>query len=184
MKTKRRILVLLILTLSIFAAACAVNAGKGEHVTKKDVIDAQKAWGDAIVAIGTAYSEKGDFRAMAEKAVDSLYAYDKGPVLFKPTKASEKQFRLTKEEAVSYFVTGVVPEDHGFALQPWRKVRFENAGIILDAESAVAMGNYYFTDAETGKETKAEFTFGYVKGQNGRVVINLHHSSFPYKPRH
>jgi hypothetical protein len=82
------------------------------------------------------------------------------------------------------FVTGVVPEDHGFALQPWSAVRFENAGIIIDADSAVAMGNYFFTDANTGKEAKAEFTFGYVRGTDGKLLINVHHSAFPYQPSH
>jgi len=153
-------------------------------MTKKDVIDAQQAWGDAMVSIGSAYSDKRDYKALAAQLVETLYGYEKGPVLFKPTKAAKKQFRLTEKEAVSYFVTGVAPEDHGFALQPWRKVRFENTGIILHADAAIAMGNYYFTDAETGKETKAEFTFGYVKDENGRVVINVHHSSFPYSPIH
>ena len=84
----------------------------------------------------------------------------------------------------SYFVEGIVPEDHGFAIQPWNKVRFENAGIFIDDDSALAMGNYFFTDANTGLEAKVEFTFGYIKGKNGNLLINLHHSSFPYNPGH
>jgi hypothetical protein len=121
---------------------------------------------------------------LAQKTVNDLYAYGKSVVLFKPTKASEDQFRGTKEEAISYFVGGVVPEDHGFALQPWNKVRFENTGIFIDDDSAVAMGNYFFTDANTGIEAKVEFTFGYIKDKNGKLLINVHHSSFPYQPVH
>ncbi len=105
-------------------------------------------------------------------------------VLFKPTKAAEKQFRSTREEAVSYFVTGAVPEDRGFAIQPWSKVRFENAGFIIDGDPAIAMGNYYFTDANTGKEAEVEFTFGYFRDEDGGLRIHLHHSSFPYQPAH
>jgi hypothetical protein len=121
---------------------------------------------------------------LASNYVDELYAYDEGTVLFKPTKASEVPFRLTEQEAVSYFVTGVVPEDHGFALQPWSKVRFENAGIITDRDSATAMGNYYFTDANTGEEVKVEYTLEYMKDDNGKLQITVHHSSFPYQPQH
>jgi hypothetical protein len=77
-------------------------------------------------------------------------------------------------------VSGTIQEDHGFALQPWNGVRFENHGIVLDLDSAIAMGNYYFTDAATGAETKVEFTFGYIKDDEGKVLINLHHSSLPY----
>lgn len=154
------------------------------RITESEVILAQKEWGDAIVAIGKAYTEGKDYKAVARNAVDAMYAYDEGRVLFKPTKAVHKQFRLTEDEAVSYFVTGLESEDHGFALQPWSKVRFENSGIIIDEDSATAMGEYYFTDAKTGKEVNVEYTFGYIKDQNGKLLINLHHSSMPYVPSH
>jgi len=71
-------------------------------------------------------------------------------------------------------------EDHGFALQPWSKVRFENEDFLLMTDYAIAMGNYYFTDAHTGKEVQVEFTFGYIKNSNEDLLINLHHSSLPY----
>ena len=41
------------------------------------------------------------------------------------------------------------------------------------------MGNYYFTD-KNGKTVKVEYSFGYIKDNNGDLKINLHHSSFPY----
>jgi len=184
MKMKIRLLALIILASSILSTAYAENAATDYRITREEVISAQKTWGDAIVSIGDAYANKGDYKALAANIVDALYGYDEGMVLFKPTKASKKQFRLTEEEAASYFVTGIVPEDHGFAIQPWSKVRFENSGIFIDSDSAVAMGNYYFTDANTGKEAKAEFTFGYYKDENGKLLIKLHHSSFPYDPTH
>ena len=157
------------------------SAGQG-RITESEILEAQEDWGAAIVAIGAAYSEGEDYRTVAEETVDALYGYAEGPVLFKPTKASEKQFRLTREEAVSYFVSGALPEDHGFAIQPWSAVRFENAGFVIDGDSAIAMGNYYFTDANTGTEAKVEYTFGYFRDGEGKLRINLHHSSFPYEP--
>ncbi len=169
-------------TLVVVATGYAEDIMKDNGIAEKEVMEAQKIWGEAIVAIGEAYTEKKDYKALAEEIVDTLYGYDEGVVLFKPTKASEKQFRLTKEEAVSYFVTGIVPEDRGFAIQPWSQVRFENADIIINGDSAIAMGNYYFTDANTGKDAKVEFTFGYFKDENGKLRINVHHSSFPYRP--
>ncbi len=157
---------------------------KAQPITEAEILEAQKVWGDGIVAIGKAYTSGGDYKALAAEHVDTLYGYDEGTVLFKPTKAAAEQFRLTETKAASYFVGGVVKEDHGFALQTWTKVRFENAGIVSDAGSAVAMGNYFFTDAKTGKEAKVEFTFGYVRGPDGKLLINVHHSAFPYKPAH
>ena len=180
MKIQLGILVMLIST--VLATGYAEGVDKDNGIVEKEVVEAQKIWGEAIVAIGEAYTQKEDYKVLAEKVVDTLYGYDEGVVLFKPTKASEKQFRLTKEEAVSYFVTGIVPEDRGFAIQPWSKVRFENAEIIINGDSAIAMGNYYFTDANTGKEAKVEFIFGYFKDENGKLRINVHHSSFPYRP--
>jgi hypothetical protein len=144
-------------------------------ITKEAVIAAQQQWGDGIVAIGKA----DDPKATALNFLNTLYGYDIGKVLFKPTKAVEKQFRGTKDEALSYFVKGVMPEDKGFALAPYTKVRFENAGIVIDGDSAMAMGNYYFTTTK-GKEIKVEYSFGYVKDDNGALRINLHHSSLPY----
>ena len=58
-------------------------------------------------------------------------------------------------------------EDKGFA-NPWTKVRFENAGMILEENRAIAMGNY-FTDLD-GNEAKAEYTFGY-KLSNGQLKL-------------
>lgn len=114
--------------------------------------------------------------------VNELYGYEKGPVLFKPTKASREQFRLTTESAVSYFIgqNPDFPEDKGFALEPWQNVRFENAGFIFEEKQALAMGNYFFTNYQ-GVETKVEFSFGYYRSKNGSLKINLHHSSLPFK---
>ncbi|MGN7613280.1 hypothetical protein ACQZV8_14490 [Magnetococcales bacterium HHB-1] len=160
-----------------------MNSSTCTHsITEADVLKAQKRWGDGIVAIGKAYINKDAYKMVAEKHVDTLYSYDEGIVLFKPTKATIQQFRLTKEEALSYFVGGIIAEDKGFALQPWRAVRFENAGILINDHSAIAMGNYFFTDAKTEKEVKVEFTFGYVCDKHGKLRINVHHSAFPYNP--
>jgi len=84
---------------------------------------------------------------------------------------------------LSYFIGGNAeyPEDKGFALQPWTKVRFENATLLLEENRALAMGNYFFTDLN-GDETKVEYTFGYVKGEDGSLNIDVHHSSLPFNP--
>lgn len=150
-------------------------------VTLDDIQTAQEIWGDGVVAIGAAKTASEDFAAVAKNHVETLYGYSLGPVLFKPTKAAERQFRGTVEGAVSYFVGGSdeYPEDKGFALQPWTAVRFENDESILGDDYALVMGNYYFTDTQGG-ETKVEYTFGYVRDEDGRLRINVHHSSLPF----
>ena len=150
---------------------------------REEIESAQQAWGDGLIAIGQVYLEKGDYTERAKEHIASLYGYHRGQVIFKPTLAADKQFRDTTEGALSYFVGGnpEFPEDHGFALRPWKAVRFENGGVVCQADSAFAMGNYFFTDLED-QITKVEYSFAYVRGPNGEVLINLHHSSLPYTP--
>ena len=149
-------------------------------VAVEDVEKAQQAWGDGIVAIAAAHSSGMEYVETARNHIQSLYAYDIGPVLFKPTMAVKEQFRSTFEGALSYFVAsnGECPEDKGFAIKNWKKVRFENENIIINGTTASAMGNYFFTDPG-GEEIKVEFTFGYVIDSIGTLRINLHHSSMP-----
>ncbi len=151
------------------------------HLTKHAVRSAQKLWGDGIIKIGEYFSNKKDYAKLTEEFINKHYGYKEGIVLFKPTLASVEQFRDTYEKALSYFIAGNPkhPEDQGFALRPWVKVKFRNAGIILIKNHAVAMGNYYFTDA-TGYKVKVEYTFGYFVNKDGDIKIHLHHSSLPY----
>ena len=150
-------------------------------VSKEQVLGAQQKWADGIVKIGADFMEKKDYVQTAKDHIDNLYAYGISPVLFKPTKAAQDQFRSTTDSALSYFVAsnGHCLEDKGFAIQPWIKVKFENSDIIVHGDTALAMGNYFFTDTEGG-ETKVEYTFGYIMDKEGDLRINLHHSSVPF----
>lgn len=149
-------------------------------ITRDGIEKAQEAWGEGIVAMASAHQMGGDYVGIARNHVETLYAYGISTVLFKPTLAAVEQFRPTFEQALSYFVASnnACPEDKGFAIKGWTKVRFENTGIILDGSTALAMGNYFFTAPE-GDEVKVEYTFGYVLDDAGALRINLHHSSMP-----
>ncbi len=157
------------------------ESAKAGEITAEEITQAQQDWGKGIVNIGKVYTDGGDYSKVAEDHIDTLYYFQAGPVLFKPTKAADKQFRLTREEALSYFVGGneKFSEDHGFAIQPWVKVRFKNAATFQHGNYAVAMGNYFFTQLD-GEETKVEYSFGYLKDDAGKLRINLHHSSLPF----
>ena len=149
-------------------------------VTLGDVEDAQQAWGEGIVAIATAHCTGGDYVEVARNHVETLYAYGLTAVLFKPTLAAIEQFRPTFDQALSYFVASnnECSEDKGFAIKGWTNVRFENADVILEESTALAMGNYFFT-APDGDELKVEYTFGYMVDSVGNLRIQLHHSSMP-----
>lgn len=171
---------------STFVAGAALSlaltgAAFSDEISEQAVIDAQKTWGQGIVEIAAMHTKGEDFKTRASDHVKSLYAYGDSKVMFKPTLAAEDQFRENFDEALSYFIGTEGTEDKGFAIKGWTKVRWENNGIYTNHDSAMAMGNYFFTGPD-GKEVKVEYTFGYVKGDDGDLKINLHHSSLPYSP--
>lgn len=152
-------------------------------VTQAEVREVQKKWSDGVVKIGSLKDNFDECAKYSEQFLKERYAFDSGNgwVLFKPTKCSDQQFRMTKPAAVSYFIAGPLKkydEDSGFAVTPWTSIRWENTGFILENNRAIAMGNYYFTDT-SGGETKVEYTFGYTK-VDGDLKIDLHHSSLPF----
>jgi hypothetical protein len=173
------------------AAAAPIGAGTNmqqteqqlECITEKEVIARQEQWGAGIVKIGQVFEDGGDYRAAAAEHIDEFYAYDLSLVLFKPTLAAVEQFRPSFDGALSYFVGGNAsfPEDKGFAIKPWSKVRWQNTGIMNNVcHMAVAMGNYYFTPADGGEETKVEYTIGYIRNAEGKLKMAVHSSTIPY----
>jgi hypothetical protein len=176
----------MIKTIANLAAGGAVfiitaAAAAAQPITAEEVAAAQQAWGEGIVAIGAVHHDGGDTAEAATAHIERFYAYGQRPVLFKPTLASADQFRGDFDEALSYFVGGSIAEDGGFALAPYTHVRWENEGTVLDADSAMAMGNYFFTTL-SGDEVKVEYSFGYERSQDGGLIIVLHHSSLPFSP--
>lgn len=157
---------------------------KEMSISEQEVLDTQQGWGEGIVKIGKAFADKGDFRTVTKEHIHQFYNYQNGTVLFKPTLASENQFRNDFRGALSYFIgeDELHPEDKGFALKPWSNVRWESNGIKIKGNMAIAMGNYYFTPAEGGDEVKVEYTFAYTKDANGKLKIIMHGSHLPYYP--
>lgn len=153
-------------------------------ITEAEVLAAQQAWGEALVAISTTYEQEGfeAAKALAEQVIDAAYGYQYGAVLFKPTLAMAPQtFRTTKEGALSYFVGGDrnFPNDTGFALKGWQQVEIQNAAIFIDGNVATTMGNVMFTNKD-GKVTTVDKTWQFIKDDQGNLRIVLHHSSLPY----
>ena len=151
-------------------------------ITKEKILTSQTQWSKGILKISSSRDDIKLYEKHALEFLNHLYGFNEGPVLFKPTKASYEQFRLTTEKALSYFVAGKnksCKEDHGFALHPWKQIQFDNVKYMIEDTIAIVMGNYYFTDLKE-IQLKAEYTFGY-KLINSKLKIFLHHSSLPYK---
>ena len=141
----------------------------------------QRRWADLILEIGKAYKSKLNLDKLIFELLHNVYAFDHCDVLFKPTLAKQNQFRSKKEEFVSYFLgqNKVCKEDSGFAIKNWQSIEFENYKIIQQNTFLLSMGNYFFED-DTKQTLKVEYTFGFIKTDEGQLRINLHHSSLPY----
>ena len=150
-------------------------------IESEEIEKAQDSWGRAVVGVGAAASWE-ESHALAVQLVQEHYLTEGGTLLFCPTKAAAVQFRSSVKDAVSYFVgrDPDQPEDKGFALEPWTSVRFENAGIVARGDVGIAMGNYFFGRAD-GTELKVEYSFVYIRGADGGLRIQLHHSALPYQ---
>ena len=179
------------LTASVFALTVVMGtpalaaAPPSAQITEPEVRAAEKAWGDALVAISLAYETGGidKARATASAVLDAAYGYNLGPVLFKPTLTQEPQtFRLTKAGALAYFVghdRANYPNDDGFALKNWRSVEVQDVGIQINGNVANTMGKVVMRDKD-GKVTTVDKTWVFKKDDKGVVRIILHHSSLPY----
>lgn len=166
-----------------------VEEGAQDIITYDEVNAAQQAWCDALVKIGQLKEEGGDYKAFAEKVLTDAYNYDSGKVFFKPTLAyGEQTFRNTKKGALAYFIGGDpdYPNDKGFALTPWVKARYDNAGqknegIQIYGSVAITMGNVWVTGKD-GKEVMVDKTWVFKKGKDGKLKIIVHKSALPFTP--
>jgi hypothetical protein len=166
------------------------SAGQSKYgpITEDDVNGAQTAWCYALMTISQVHSAGGDYKAVASRLIDDLYDYKDGTVFFKPTLAfGANAFRSTKEGALSYFIAGNpnFPEDTGFALKHWVKVRYDNNaaenGIQIHGDIAITMGNFYLTDIE-GKDIMVEKTLVFRRCSDGKLRLCAHKSALPYDP--
>ena len=150
-------------------------------IERNEVEAVQESWGKSLVHVGAGESWE-ESRDRAEEMIKSHYLLeDNEALLFCPTKASVKQFRGNFKSALSYFVgrDNEFDEDKGFALEPWKSVRFENTDVVCKQDLAFAMGNYYFTTLDDN-EVKVEYSFVYIRDNEGKLKIQLHHSAIPY----
>jgi hypothetical protein len=166
-----------------------VEEGAQDIITYAEVNAAQQAWCDALVKIGTLKEEGGDYKAFAEQVLSSAYNYDNGKVFFKPTLAyGDQTFRNDKKGALAYFIGGdpAYPNDKGFALTPWVKARYDNAGeknegIQIYGSVAITMGNVWVTGKD-GKDVMVDKTWVFKKGKDGKLKIIVHKSALPFAP--
>ena len=153
-------------------------------INETELARARTAWGDGLVAISRAYDDKGieEARNLAGTLIDSLYGFEFGPILFKPTLSGGAQtFRTDRDGTLSYFIghNPEFPQDTGFGLKSWRDVQFETSAIFVEQDVAMWMGWVTFID-RAADSVKVDKSFGYKRAGDGSLKLVLHHSSLPY----
>ena len=154
------------------------------NITEAQVLQAQQAWCAGLLSISQAYASGGftKAKATANQVLDQAYAYQYGPVAFKPTLTVNPQtFRPTKAGALAYFVGGDpnFPNDKGFAIKPWKTCVVRNQVIHLHGMFATTMGNVDLTN-DKGALTTVDKTWTFIREPDGSIRIVLHHSSLPF----
>ncbi|MFN9545648.1 MAG: phosphoribosyl-AMP cyclohydrolase [Cyanobacteriota bacterium] len=156
------------------------------NITEAQVLQAQQAWCKGLLSISEAYASGGfaQAKAKANQVLDQAYAYQYGPVAFKPTLTVPPQtFRPTKAGALAYFVGGDpdYPNDQGFAIKPWKSCVVRNQMMQLHGMFATTMGNVDLTN-DKGAVTTVDKTWTFIREPDGSIRIVLHHSSLPFSP--
>ena len=160
-------------------------------ITEAEVSQIQRGWCDGLLAISAAYQSGGynAARAKAAAVIDAAYAFNYGPVAFKPTYATGADtFRSTREGALAYFV-GPDPDvkqfgpNQGFATyRNWKSCSISNDTIQLLGNTANSMGTVTLTDSN-GVKGSVEKTWTFWQPKPGVVRIIMHHSSAPFDAR-
>ena len=143
---------------------------------KTEVEDFLNSWTAGVLEIGIAYQGGDDYTARAKAFLETHYAFDSGEVLFKPTFTHDVVFRNNREDAFSYFVSGDIAEDAGFAIKPWEDIKASDVNLILEDNFCAVMGVLNLKLRNSENTTRIAFTFILVK-DNESLKIKVHHSS-------
>ena len=135
------------------------------------------SWATGVIEIGKTFKDGGDTVDKAKEFIDSHYAFDFQDVLFKPTYTKEVVFRNNKEEALSYFISGAIKEDKGFALKPWEEISLDKIYTLPEHNITIVMGILNLKPLDSFNKIRLAFTFVLIKDDNDQLKIKVHHSS-------
>ena len=149
---------------------------KDNNINPNEVKKFLTSWKDGVIAIGKAYQKADNYKDKARNFIEKHYAFDTGDVLFKPTYTNDVVFRNNPEAALSYFISGSIAEDSGFAIKPWETIKVSNINFLIEDNLYAVMGVLNLKLQNSEDITKIAFTFILVKN-NGELKIKIHHSS-------
>jgi hypothetical protein len=149
---------------------------KYNDINSIELEDFLNSWKNGVIDIGIAHQEGNNYRENAKAFIKKHYAFATGNVLFKPTFTNNVIFRNNLESALSYFASGDVSEDSGFALKPWEDIQTSEVNYIIEDNLCAVMGCLNLKPKYSENKTRIAFTFILIR-INGDLKIKVHHSS-------
>ena len=146
------------------------------NILEKDINDFLASWTEGILGIGKAFRNNKNYKEIAMVFIQKHYAFENEKVLFKPTYTSDVIFRNKVDEALSYFISGNITEDSGFAIKPWQSISSSDINFLIEDHLCAVMGVLELKSEVTENITKIAFTF-ILKKTGQKLKIKIHHSS-------
>lgn len=144
--------------LSIILNACQEtnpnDVSKVRPIKDAEIIAFQKAYGISFNAISKAIEDGGYYESAARKHIEQHYNFDEGKVMLK-------------------FVN-----DEGIANQNWRKMDWNNNGIIKEGNIAIVMGTVQMINDDNDSIFQ-NYTMGLRRNSSGDLKLIVHKISRP-----
>ena len=146
------------------------------NALEKDINAFLISWKEGILSIGKAFRNNENYKDKAIAFIHEHYVFEDEQVLFKPTYTKEIIFRNNFDDALSYFISGNITEDSGFAIKPWESISSSDVNFLIEDQLCAVMGVLELKSGASGSITKIAFTF-ILKKTEKRLKIKIHHSS-------
>ena len=158
----------------------SVSEVEGRPIKESEILAFQKAYGVSFNAIATAIEDEGYYESAARKHIEQHYNFAEGDVMFKIGNDENAPFRYTADGLLSYLIgkNKQFPNDEGIANQNWRKIDWDNSGIINEGNVAIVIGRVKMTN-EDNDEINQNYTMGLKRDSNGALRLIAHKISQP-----
>lgn len=179
-----RLSVLCLIFLPILLNACTesdpANVDEVRPIKDSEIIAFQKAYGISFNAISKAIEDESYYESAARKHIDQYYNFEEGKVMFKIGNEEDAPFRYTIEGLLSYLIgkNKEFPNDEGIAMQNWRKIDWNNSGIIKEGNIAIVIGSVTMTN-DDNDQINQNYTMGLKRNSNGALKLIAHKISRP-----
>ncbi len=144
-------------------------------ITESEIIAFQKGYGISFNAISKAIADNTYYETIAKRHIKEHYNFEEEQVIVNIGNDTEEPLRNTAEALLSYLIgkNNSFPKDEGITRGDWRKIEWQNHGIIKDLNTALAIGQTIMTDSK-GTQLVQNFVMCLKKNKEGKIKLIAH----------